>query len=244
MSKERLEDVINTALKTNGENLHVASPATILRFDSVNQRADVKLSLKTKLKDETEIDGVDILNAPVIIASSGSYAITQPINVGDSCLVVFCDKSIDRWKKDGEGFAPEHPRNHDFSDAVIILGVNSEKTKIDNYNQEALEIRTLDNSKKIAVEKAGNLQIISNNVNITIDNDNNINVAGANSINITSDGSKLELPNNGKVKIKNESGNEELIAILGETLDFLKLETSLINRPQYILLSARLNTFR
>ena len=51
--------------------------------------------------------------------------ITQPINKGDECLLLFSDREIETWFINGNTNAIKHSRMHDETDCIAIMGVRS-----------------------------------------------------------------------------------------------------------------------
>lgn len=74
---------------------------------------------------------------PLTLQGGGSY-IKFPIAVGDSVLLIFCERSFDRWyASDGDGL-PYEQRMHDYSDAVAIVGMNPAASAIGNVATTAI----------------------------------------------------------------------------------------------------------
>jgi hypothetical protein len=44
---------------------------------------------------------------------------------GDTCLLVFSQRSLDRWKSQGGRVTPDDGRKHALSDAIAIMGVQA-----------------------------------------------------------------------------------------------------------------------
>lgn len=233
MSIEKPEDVIKNAMYANSKRMHTSMPATIVSFDPVTQLANVQPAIKTLLTNGESIELPPIIKVPISTLKSSQFCITLPVNQGDECLLVFCEKSLDKWKKDGAGFEAMHSRSHSLSDAIAFCSIYSQPNVIQNYDNENLCIRTLDSDISIKLNNDKSLQIKANNDTITLSN-NNINIESSESIKLNvNNGSSIELPKSGKVKIKNEKDNEELISILIDTLEKIKEEPNLINLEDY-----------
>jgi hypothetical protein len=54
----------------------------------------------------------------------GTSYTAHPISVGDYALVVFCERSFDRWYLGADGVRPPELRMHDYSDGFAFVGVN------------------------------------------------------------------------------------------------------------------------
>ena len=51
--------------------------------------------------------------------------ITQPINKGDECLLVFSDRELETWFINGNTNGLKHSRMHDETDCIAIMGIRS-----------------------------------------------------------------------------------------------------------------------
>jgi hypothetical protein len=107
-------------------DLHVALPGTVVKFDSVNQTADVKPLLSRAVVfddgDETQEIYPVIPSVPVVFPRGGGYFMSFPLAPGDNVLLVFIERSIDSYFYSA-GQADINPidlRKHDLSDAVAF----------------------------------------------------------------------------------------------------------------------------
>ncbi len=92
-----------------------------------------------------------IPGVPVVFpyAQKLGLSLTLPIAIGDDCLLVFADRSIDLWQENGGIQAPIEsttPRTHDLTDAICIPGIINNITAIADYKTDAIEIRNKDRS--------------------------------------------------------------------------------------------------
>lgn len=160
-----IRDGIDNRLK----DLHTAMPGTIVSFDSENQLATVQPGIKRvfrTLNDDNSVDlnPVDLpllINVPVIYPRGGGFSITFPVKPGDECLIVFCERAIDTWHRDGGTATPNAKRFHDLSDAVVHVGMSSLQNKIPDYATVDMEIRTDNGSNAISLHDNGDMTIFS-----------------------------------------------------------------------------------
>ena len=130
----------------------------------------------------------------------GGFTLTFPVNPGDECLLMFCERSIDLWQNQGGVQQPSARRFHSLSDAFAIMGLHSRPNSIKNYSQSAIELRTAGNKISIAnglttltgnVRVTGNLTTDGNNSvagNSSTSGNLNVNGSTALGINVTSQG--------------------------------------------------------
>ena len=130
--------VIRNALDQRVAHLRVAMPGRIEAFDATKQTADVlpllsDLIINAEGEERTESHPV-ISSVPVQFAGGSGYAATFPVAVGDPCLLVFCDRSIDTWFARGAVDLSNDGRTHDLTDCVAILGVRAEPGKLAEFD--------------------------------------------------------------------------------------------------------------
>lgn len=122
-----LQEVIQTAIESRLSEVRVALPGRIEKYDAARQAADVKPLIQRRI---TTAEGGEILESlpvipdvPVVFPRAGDFFISLPISVGDRVLLVFNDKSIDKFVTGkGEDTDPVDVRNQALSDAVALPG--------------------------------------------------------------------------------------------------------------------------
>lgn len=147
----------------------------IQSFDASKQLATIKIALKQVSKiaqDGTELysDYPLLLECPVMTLFGGNSFVNLPIQPGDNCIVLFCDRDIDAWVKNGEGNVPTTARLHDISDAIAIVGIRSEPKAIPNFLGNGIRIY-MDAQNSIDLTSAGitiNADQVTINSNVTI----------------------------------------------------------------------------
>ena len=123
MAKRNLSEPLRAAVESVMSELHVCLPGRIERYDHTEQRAEVKPLLRRNYRDGDESDMPVIADVPVIWPRAGGASLTMPVQAGDGVLLVFADRSIDRWLVQGGEVTPDDRRKHDLSDCVAIPGL-------------------------------------------------------------------------------------------------------------------------
>lgn len=127
MTTITLGEVLNRLRDQIMADLRVAIPARVERFDAARQLVDVKPLLKETSLDEAGAEVVESLhvisNVPVQFPGTAAFALTFDVKPGDECLLVFSDRSLDKWISSGGEVDPVDLRRHHLSDAVALLGV-------------------------------------------------------------------------------------------------------------------------
>lgn len=165
-----LSNIAKTAFEEGIKNLHTALPGIVNTFDPETQLASIQPAIKRIFKTDTSDETILIplalpvlINVPVIYPRGGGYTITFPVNSGDECLIIFCERSIDTWHQFGTVQKPTSRRFHSLSDAVAIVGLSSVPNKIPNYNTDSLELKSENGNAKITLHSDGDISIYSSN---------------------------------------------------------------------------------
>ena len=165
-----LAEVIKQGVNNRLKNLHTSMTGIIVSFDSVTQFASVQPAIKRVFKSD-EADGTTILtptdlpiliNVPVQFPRGGGFSMTFPVAAGDECLLMFAERSIDKWHTDGRVSEPGARRFHDLSDATCIVGLSSRPNAIPNFDSANVEIKKDDASVSVKLLADGTIEIDAN----------------------------------------------------------------------------------
>lgn len=165
VSRNNHTDDVRKMMRQAISDIHTAIVGTIISFNAANCIASVKPALQYHVADGRIIDYPVITGVPVFMPRAGNAQITYPVKAGDSCLLVFSERSLDEWI--GKGDADNHdPRQYDLTDAMAFVGMCPAQS-ISDTNVELINGSTL-----VSVAPDGNVNItgnvnISGNVNIT-----------------------------------------------------------------------------
>lgn len=109
------------------EVLHTCLPGRIKSYNSKTRKAIVTPEIRKKYLDGEIIDFKPIENVPVMFYGAGSAAIRLPEDEvkGQTCLLLFCERSLDFWLSKGELSEPGSTRKFDLTDAIAVLALNS-----------------------------------------------------------------------------------------------------------------------
>lgn len=148
-----LQDVLNGATEDLSYSLNCHRVGVIQSFNAEEQTATVKMIDKGVIQyDDGEqlVDYALLVDCPVVIYKGAKGGFTIPVNEGDPCLVCFNDRDLDSWLVDGLTQRPNTLRHHDFSDAIVVVGIRNQINKIVDYNNESTEMNYLDS--KISID--------------------------------------------------------------------------------------------
>ncbi|MGG5988406.1 Gp138 family membrane-puncturing spike protein [Salmonella enterica] len=154
--------------------LRVSMPGIVQSFDPDTVTAVVQPAIKGYEPDSNGVSQSTTLpllvDVPVVFPRGGGCTLTFPVKAGDECLVIFADRCIDFWWQNGGVQEPVDDRVHDLSDAVCIVGPQSQAQKISGISTGAAQLRSDDGStffelnpstQKIKIVAPGGLDIVT-----------------------------------------------------------------------------------
>jgi hypothetical protein len=120
-----LEELLETVIAAVMRRLRVGEPAEVLSYDAATQKAIVQPYIHRGRYDE---DGIRQTARPAAISdvpvafptTADGWRQTYPIAPGDTVLIAYADRSLDRWLVRGGEIDPADDRAHAPSDAIII----------------------------------------------------------------------------------------------------------------------------
>jgi hypothetical protein len=134
-----LNDAIDLGIEGRLVNVHTALPGAIISYDFNLQKASIQPLLNKAWADGTSTPMPVLENVPVMFPSGGGGGITFPVVEGDTCLLIFNERSTDKWLTEGGQVTPDDNRKFDLSDAVAIVGFNPfTKTSTADNNTDVL----------------------------------------------------------------------------------------------------------
>ncbi len=153
------ENVFQESQRAAQQDLRVAMPGQIIDYDFKKQSATVQPLFPRKYKDGTLKELPQIYNVPVACPRAGNAFVHMPLKKGDSVLLVFADRSMDKWLSSGGSVDPADTRLHHISDAIAYPGLYPFNKGAAVTNGDDIIIR---NGNTIMHVKANNhLQVIN-----------------------------------------------------------------------------------
>lgn len=126
----------NAVINIVSDFLHTCMPAIIEEYDSSKRKAKVVPHLKKKYLNGSEFEYKPIDNVPVMFFGAGSAGLRLPEDdiKGQTCLLIFCERSLDFWKAKGDVTIPGNTNSFSTTDAIAIVGLNSFNNTDDGGN--------------------------------------------------------------------------------------------------------------
>lgn len=117
------------AMEARLSELNVAIPARVESYDEGKGMISAQpLIMEAKLDesgDRVAVRQEIIHGIPIMLPGSGGVRVRFPINVGDTVLLVFASRSLDRWLVRGGEVDPEDDRRHSRNDAIAYPNLQS-----------------------------------------------------------------------------------------------------------------------
>jgi hypothetical protein len=156
---EAIKQAINYALK----NVHTILPGKIVEYDYTAQKASVLPTIKEKFYTGKVLSMPIIANVPVIFPRTANASITFPLEKDDKVLLLFSEKSLERWLSKGDEVEAGVNRRFDLTDCIAIPGLYSFADSSPS-NGEDLIIKY--NNSKIIIKKNGGFTIENDSDNL------------------------------------------------------------------------------
>lgn len=147
------------------KELHTCLPGVVVSFDAAKQTAVVQPCIQRIFTTLGPVNLPVCVDVPVAFPGGGDFFLTFPVAAGDECLLLFSERAIDYWYDKGGVQLPAEYRLHDLSDAIAMVGLNSQPKKLSALQTTGAELRTRDRSTYIRLE-SGSIYIKGN---ITLD---------------------------------------------------------------------------
>jgi hypothetical protein len=159
------EDAAGAAVDARVKDLHTSMPGIVKSFDATTQTATVQPAIQRLFLELGFVDLPPCVDVPVQFPRGGGFVLTFPVAAGDECLLVFGERAIDFWWKNGGVQLPSEYRLHDLSDAFAVMGFSSQPRVVTAFATNAAELRSLDGATVVRVE-SGQVTITAGTVNV------------------------------------------------------------------------------
>jgi len=163
-------------------------PARILKYYPETQTADLKICAEkvfSSIEVQEEIrEWQEIEQVPVQTCSGGNFALTFPINPGDTCKVSFSQVGYDHWfikDKDTAGllYGMPHPhlrRSFHLDDGFCEMGYNTLPRVFNGVSPTDTEWRNRKFTSFVTIREDGSIEINKDGTKIAIEVDNSITI--------------------------------------------------------------------
>lgn len=123
LAQPQLTDLLDAYSLQISRNINCMMIGKIVSFDKTTNTAKVQIASKRKLATGQIVPYPVLADCPVVHLQGGGAFLEFPITAGDTCMVLFSDRSIDSWFVSGSIDIPDMARVHSLSDGVVLVGV-------------------------------------------------------------------------------------------------------------------------
>lgn len=161
----------------------------IVEYFPATQTATIKLSndrtFSTPVEDEVQVKEPLLYDVPVYTSGGGTWHITFPIKVGDTCLMHFSQSGYDHWLfKDADGAGvdidgkamPWTKRMFSCTDGFAQVGWNNIPRAIPEYSATDAEFRNQDRNQRVTLLEDGQIHIKTGTTTINLKPDGDIDI--------------------------------------------------------------------
>jgi len=152
-----LATTIQNTFQAMVANMNTSLPGEIVEYDFRSKKASVKPLIKKKKLSGRTLTLPIIQNVPVVFPGTQNYGIHFPLRKGDSVLIVFSQRSLEKWLSSGQDVDPQDTRKFDLSDAIAIPGLTS--FNVNNFAQNNEDFVIANDKEKITLKANGDIEI-------------------------------------------------------------------------------------
>lgn len=151
-----LADVIETVVDSELVEMNTMLPGKINRVSG--NMVEVQIQLKRTYEDGQVVEVSPLINVPVIqnTGNSSRAGLFLPVKKGDTGMLIFCQRSLNRWLDDGGSVDPQDDRKFDLSDAIFVPGL-APFSKTDDFETKNAVIKN--SNMSIVLHPGGQVEI-------------------------------------------------------------------------------------
>lgn len=181
-----LQRVMRMAHDTLMSNIHTSLPGKIIFYDKSTGLAQVQPLIKRKYKTSSMASELPIISGvPVVFPRTTGAWVRLPIAAGDTVLLIFSERSIDRWIENGGMVDPETPERFSLNDAIAIPGLYAKPNAIEQKGADT-SIEITNGSAFLEIKSDGTVEITASKIVIK-SNDVNLGDESGESLALKSD---------------------------------------------------------
>lgn len=227
-----LEQLLDQAIDSALIDMHTCMPGIVESYDATKQTVNVRPAIKRKYDDGTLVERPLIPDVPVYFPKGGGFSITHPIKKNDDVLLIFSERSLERWKNEAGVVDPRDSRKFHLSDAFCFPTGGRDINTIPGAKENLLRI--VNDKGEIQIDENGEIIVKSTGQRIFLKNDNcSVELQASGLVELKNAVGKIRITDAGKFKIE---GAKELLTILDGLISaLLSAQTLTALGPQNFL---------
>ena len=121
-TEKKLSVIMAQAIEKRMSNVHTCMPGKIQTYDAATQTATVIPQFIRTYSNGDVVALPVISKVPVMFPRTKSAWIKLPVKPGDSVMLHFAERSIERWLDKNEPVDPQSGNRFDINDAIAVPG--------------------------------------------------------------------------------------------------------------------------
>lgn len=138
----KMMDVLANLKEDIMKNMNCVKVCTVEAYDPATQRAEVRINHKQLLSENPDVlrDYPIVVDCPVYVPGGGGGYISHPIQKGDTGIILFNDRDIERYLQTGGADKPNTFRKHDLSDGLVIVGFRHNQNTLSGISNDQIQV--------------------------------------------------------------------------------------------------------
>jgi hypothetical protein len=155
-----LSAVFDSKIRAMMLSFNCHAVANVTSFDPSNMTVNATMNYPKTFYRPDPVTGVIgpvtiqypvLAQCPVMFPQGGGFAFTFAPKAGDTCVILFNDRSLSNWFATGQVLPLNSNRLHAFQDAMAFPGLRSKNNPIPNFDSDHGCICAIDGTAKVGV---------------------------------------------------------------------------------------------
>ncbi|MFX0205160.1 MAG: Gp138 family membrane-puncturing spike protein [Candidatus Hodarchaeota archaeon] len=156
----QFSDAVRYVFKSLISEIHTALPGKFEKYEHAKKKAEVKPLIKKVFVNDEVLELPVITNVPVIFPGTSDALITYPIAKGDGCLIIFSERSLERYLSSAMvDTEPQDPRKFSLSDGIAIPGLFTFKQPGKTSKRSGADLEIIYKDTYITIDSTGVLTL-------------------------------------------------------------------------------------
>jgi hypothetical protein len=163
-----LSEVLQKSIDQVLANVHTCLPGKIETYDDATGLASVQPLLKRKYTGEDESIELPVISGvPVVFSRTANAYLKLPVAAGDNVMLLFAERSIDKWLTKGGVVEPGDPAKFSLNDAIAVPGLYPKADAIQaNGDQSSVELAN--KTSYIEIKASGEIIVTDGSLTLTV----------------------------------------------------------------------------